>query len=67
VRPRAIIAEDTEHLERSIIIGLSMAARVLVTIFIEVNHDDESEDQIRIISARPATRHERSRYEEGED
>jgi hypothetical protein len=65
--PLAIIAEDAEHPEREIIIGLSMASRVLVTVFIEVNHDDESEDEVRIISARPATKHERRRYEEGEE
>jgi hypothetical protein len=65
--PLAIIAEETEYPERAIIIGLSIASRVLVTVFIEVNHDDESEDEIRIISARPATKHERGRYEEGEE
>jgi uncharacterized DUF497 family protein len=40
---------------------------VLVTVFIEVNHDDKTKDEIRVISARPATKHERRRYEEGED
>jgi hypothetical protein len=65
--PLAIIAEETEYPERAIIIGLSIASRVLVTVFIEVNHDDESEDEIRIISARPATKRERGRYEEGEE
>jgi len=65
--PLAIIVGDAQHGERALIIGSSLAARVLVTVFIEVNHDDESKDEIRLVSARPATKHERRRYEEGED
>jgi uncharacterized protein len=65
--PLAIIVEDANHPERAIILGLSLAARVLVTVYCEVSHENESEDEIRLISARRATKHERRRYEEGED
>ncbi len=59
--PLAIIVDDGEHPERAILIGMSFAERVLFTVFID-NRDDE----IRLISARMATRAERRRYEEGE-
>jgi uncharacterized DUF497 family protein len=65
--PLAIIVDDAEHPERALITGLSVAARVLVTVYIEVNHDNQSQDKIRLISACLATKHERRRYEEGED
>jgi uncharacterized DUF497 family protein len=42
-------------------IRMSWKARILVTVFIE-----KTEDEIRLISARLATRPERRRYEEGE-
>jgi uncharacterized DUF497 family protein len=38
----------------------------LFTVFIEVEHGCEGEEEIRIISARLATRRERRLYEEGE-
>jgi uncharacterized DUF497 family protein len=57
--PLAIIADDLVHPERAILIGMSRDARMLVTVFI-----DRTEDQIRLISARLATRPERRRYEE---
>lgn len=59
--PLAIIADDLVHAERAILIGMSWEARILVSVFIEKN-----EDQVRLISARLATRPERRRYEEGE-
>ncbi len=46
--------------ERYVIIGLSSAGRVLI-----VAHTDRA-DQVRIISAREATRNERRFYENGE-
>lgn len=59
--PLAIIADGLAHPERAILIGMSWEARMLVTVFIE-----RSEDEVRLISARLATRPERRRYEEGE-
>ena len=59
--PLAIIADDFAHPERAVLIGMSWEARMLVTVFIE-----RSEDEVRLISARLATRPERRRYEEGE-
>ncbi len=59
--PLAIIADDTVHPERAILVGMSWKTRALVTVFIE-----KSNDEIRVISARLATRPERRRYEEGE-
>lgn len=58
--PLALIVEDTIHPERWLIVGRSLAERVLVTVFAE-----SAEDEVRIISARRATMHERRRYEEG--
>lgn len=57
----ALQVEDALYPERSILIGLSEKQRLLLTVFVE-----ESENEIRIISARRATSHERRRYEEGE-
>jgi len=59
--PLAIITDDLVHPERAILIGMSWEARMLVTVFIE-----KTEDEVRLISARLATRPERRRYEEGE-
>jgi uncharacterized protein len=60
--PLAIIVDDLVHAGRAVLIGMSSEARILVTVFIEKTEDDE----IRLISARLATRPERRRYEEGE-
>lgn len=52
---------DREHSvdeERWLLLGQSAAGRLLVVAHTERN------DEIRIISARPATRHERQTYEE---
>jgi hypothetical protein len=55
------LLEDELNDERSILIGQSAKGRILLTVFVEV-----SGYTIRIISARRATSHERSRYEEGD-
>jgi uncharacterized protein len=59
--PLAIIVDDLVHPERAVLIGMSWKARILLTVFIE-----KSEEEIRLVSARLATRPERRRYEEGE-
>lgn len=48
-------AEDEEH---DFIIGYSFSLRLLLAVYVD------RETRIRIISARPATRPERKRYEE---
>lgn len=60
--PLALIIEDRSHPEnaRIIIIRESLAARILLVVFVELDRD-----LARPISARRATRHERRRYEEG--
>jgi uncharacterized DUF497 family protein len=55
---------DPEHSsdeDRFLRIGLSTKNRLLLVVFCERN----SENVIRIISARPATRKEKEQYEEG--
>jgi uncharacterized DUF497 family protein len=59
--PLAIIVDDRVHPERAVLIGMSWSARILVTVFVE-----RTEDEVRLISARLATRPERRRYEEGD-
>lgn len=59
--PLALVIEDERHPENARIIGESLAARILLVVFIE-----RDRDVVRLISARRATRHERRRYEEGE-
>lgn len=59
--PLALIIEDERHPDNARIIGESLAARILLVVFIE-----RDRDVVRLISARRATRHERRRYEEGE-
>lgn len=51
---------DRLHAERFILIGLSRRPRLLYVVHAEVKLD-----AIRIISARKATKHERTRYENG--
>ena len=60
--PLALIVEDVVDADRALIIGESVVHRILVTVFLEIHDDD-----IRIISARQATRHERRRYGSGEE
>jgi len=59
--PLAAMLDDALDPERVILVGQSEKRRVLLVVFIE-----QSEDLIRIISARLATSHERKRYEEGD-
>jgi uncharacterized DUF497 family protein len=59
--PLAAMLDDALDPERAILVGQSEKGRVLLVVFIE-----QSEDTIRIISARRATSHERKRYEEGD-
>ena len=59
--PLAIIVEDLVHPERAILIGMSRRAHVLVVVYVE-----RADDEVRLISARLATRPERRRYEEGD-
>ena len=49
---------DSEHADRFILIGHSRRHRLLFVVHAEVRPD-----AIRIISARKATRHEKTRYE----
>jgi len=51
---------DSLHDDRFILIGYSKRQRLLYVVHAEV-----TPDAIRIISARKATRHERTRYENG--
>ncbi len=51
---------DSLHEERFILIGYSRQQRLLYVVHAEV-----TPDAIRIISARKATKHERTRYENG--
>lgn len=62
--PHVRLFHDPEHSEdeeRFLLLGVSSAARILVV----VHSYDESEDFVRIISARKATRKEVRFYEEG--
>ena len=62
--PQARLFYDPEHSEdeeRFVLLGVSPAARILIV----VHCYDDSEDLIRIISARKATRKEVRFYEEG--
>jgi uncharacterized DUF497 family protein len=61
--PLALIIEDALDPDRALIVGESVVRRVLVTVFLEAEHEDE----IPIISARRATRRERRRYGSGEE
>jgi hypothetical protein len=57
----AAMLEDVVDAERGILVGQSESGRVLLVVFIE-----QSEDSIRLISARRTTPRERKRHEEGE-
>ena len=52
---------ETVYSDRSRIIGESIVRRILVAVFVEI-----ADDEIRLISARRATRHERRSYEQGQ-
>ena len=57
----AMVLTDQAHPDRLILIGQSQACRLIFTVYAE-----KDVDIIRIISARKATRAERSAYEEGD-
>jgi uncharacterized DUF497 family protein len=57
--PHALLLEEKLQPARAVLIGVSEKERLLFTVFVEI-----ADDEIRIISARKATRHERRRYEE---
>ena len=59
--PLALAIEDSIDPGRTLLLGLSMRARILVVVHVEIDGAT-----IRIISARRATSHERRRYEEGD-
>jgi uncharacterized DUF497 family protein len=59
--PLAFILDDGADAGRLMIVGESVNARLLVTVYVEVDPDG---DTLRVISARRATRHERRRYED---
>jgi uncharacterized DUF497 family protein len=63
VDPLSITIPDPDHSakeERYLLVGMTAARRLVV-----VAHSERG-DEIRLISARAATRHEREIYEEGE-
>jgi uncharacterized protein len=57
--PLAITEPDATHGDRLIIVGVSGQQRLLLCVYVEIQ-----DDEIRIISARRTTSHERRRYEE---
>jgi uncharacterized DUF497 family protein len=59
--PLALITDDDLHPDRAILTGMSSEARILVVVFAP-----RDEEEVRLISARRATRSERRHYEEGE-
>ena len=61
--PLSITMQDPDHSvgeERFLLVGVTAAGRLVV-----VAHSEHG-DEIRLISVRPATRHERETYEEGD-
>lgn len=57
--PAIRIPDDWFDEERFVTIGIDVLGRVLVVVY------TMRDDEIRVISARLATRHERQQYEEG--
>ena len=61
--PLGVVFPDPDHSvseRRRILVGHSTRQRLLLVVFVE-----KDEDTLRLISARPATRRERKRHEEG--
>jgi uncharacterized DUF497 family protein len=56
----ALDQPDALHRDRFVVLGHSLRARLLFVVYCE-----RRGARIRIISARPATRHERKSYEDG--
>lgn len=60
--PLHVLINDPDHSnneERMVLIGMSSKDRLLVVV-----HAEKTEDEVRLISARKATRKERKQYEE---
>jgi uncharacterized protein len=60
----ALFLPDIADPDNEILIGHSATGRLLFTVFVEV---DTTRKLIRLISARPATKHERKTYENQQD
>jgi uncharacterized protein len=58
--PLALFVKDYCHNDRAILLGESIKSRILLVVFLDI-----ADQEVRIISARYATAHERKRYEEG--
>jgi uncharacterized DUF497 family protein len=58
--PLSVVHPDDAHPERSLIVGTSSQTRLLLCVHIVLE-----EEEVRIISARHTTKHERRDYEEG--
>ena len=58
--PLTLAVDDLDYPERTLVVGMSRAERLLLVVHVEI-----SEDTLRLISARRPTPHERRRYEEG--
>ncbi|MEL6196147.1 MAG: BrnT family toxin [Myxococcota bacterium] len=65
--PLAVVVSDSIHEDRSLILGQSAVGRLLVVVFAEPEEEPDGEGELRVISARRATKHERRRYEEDEE
>lgn len=62
--PLHVVIDDPDHSsssdERMILMGMSQEMRILVVVHVDI----ESRDEVRIISARKATRGEQKAYED---
>lgn len=58
--PLALAIDDVVDPRRTLLMGVSEHQRLLLVV-----HEELNETAVRIISARDATSHERTRYEEG--
>ena len=58
--PLALFIQDGAHEDRMLIVGLTSQRRLMVVV-----HEEASDEEIRIISTRRPTPHERRRCEEG--
>ena len=59
---RSNAAADAVDADRALLVGESVARRLVVTVFIEIGAEEA-----RIVSARRATKRERRKYEEGQE
>ena len=56
--------EQPDNDERWITLGYSKAHKLNLVVHTFISYDDDNQVTIRIISARPATKHEKKQYEE---